>query len=95
MLPETEINLLQDDAISHNGTAADRAEHTPLSLGRAVMLIARLGGYLNRKADAPPGHQIVREGYTRLAIGTRTMERFMDNDPKSPFYKQYAQREND
>ena len=95
MLSETEINLLHDDAISQNGAAADRAEHTPLSLGRAVMLIARLGGYLNRKVDAPPGHQNVREGYTRLAIGTRTMERFMDNGPKSPFYKQYAQREND
>ena len=95
MLSETEINLLHDDAISHNGVAADRAEHTSLFLDRVVMLIARLGGYLNRKADAPPGHQIVREGYTRLAIGTRTMERFMDNGPKSPFYKQYAQREND
>ncbi len=95
MLSETEINLLHDDAISHNGVAADRAEHTSLSLGRAVMLIARLEGYLNRKADAPPGHQIVREGYIRLAIGTRTMERFMDNGPKSPFYRQYAQREND
>ncbi len=52
MLSETEINLLHDDAISHNGAAADRAEHTSLSLGRPVMLIARLGGYLNRKADA-------------------------------------------
>ncbi len=95
MLSETEINLLHDDAISQNGAAADRAEHTSLSLGRAVMLIARLGGISQPQGRRPSGHQIVRDGYTRLAIGTRTMERFMDNGPKSPFYKQYAQRKND
>ena len=35
----------------------------PILLGEAVMLIARIGGYLNRKNDPPPGHQILWHGY--------------------------------
>ena len=30
-----------------------------VSLGEAVLLIAQLGGYLKRKNDADPGHQVV------------------------------------
>jgi len=36
----------------------------PLLLGEAVGMIARLGGYLGRKNDPPPGHQLLWEGYT-------------------------------
>ena len=32
-------------------------------LGEAVILIAKIGGYLNRKNDPPPGHQILWHGY--------------------------------
>ncbi|MCY4152770.1 MAG: IS4 family transposase [Aestuariivita sp.] len=46
-----------------------------VSLGEAVLLIARLGGYLNRKNDAPPGHQVVWNGYFRLSAGAQTLER--------------------
>jgi len=38
----------------------------PLLLGDAVRLVAKLGGYLGRKNDPPPGHQIIRQGYTVL-----------------------------
>ena len=31
--------------------------------------VARLGGYLNRKNDGPPGHQVVWEGYARMTLG--------------------------
>lgn len=36
----------------------------PLLLGEAVRMVARLGGYLGRKNDPPPGHQLLWEGYT-------------------------------
>ncbi|MDO8343343.1 MAG: IS4 family transposase [Cellvibrio sp.] len=38
----------------------------PLLLGDAVKLVAKLGGYLGRKNDPPPGHQIIWQGYTVL-----------------------------
>ena len=46
-----------------------------ISLGRALLLVARLGGYLDRRHDAPPGDQVVWEGYTRLAVGSQTLHR--------------------
>ncbi|MGB5534467.1 MAG: IS4 family transposase [Thiogranum sp.] len=36
----------------------------PTRLGDAVRLIAAIGGYLDRKSDPPPGHQILWLGYT-------------------------------
>jgi hypothetical protein len=35
----------------------------PLLLGDAVRIVAKLGGYLGRKNDPPPGHQILWQGY--------------------------------
>jgi hypothetical protein len=32
-------------------------------LGETVILVAMIGGYLNRKNDPPPGHQILWRGY--------------------------------
>ena len=40
----------------------------PDCLGAAVKLVARLGGYLDRTSDPPPGHQIMWEGYTKLQL---------------------------
>ena len=39
-------------------------------LGRAVRLVARLGGYRARKQDPGPGHQIMWRGYERLTGAT-------------------------
>ncbi len=54
-------------------------EHPPamdeVSLGEAVLLIARLGGYLNRKNDAAPGHEVMWNGYSRLRAAAQTLER--------------------
>jgi hypothetical protein len=36
----------------------------PFLLGETVRMVARLGGYLGRKNDPPPGHQLLWEGYT-------------------------------
>lgn len=35
----------------------------PLTLGEAVRLIAKIGGYLGRANDPPPGHQLIWQGY--------------------------------
>lgn len=35
----------------------------PRLLGEAVKLIAKIGGYLGRNNDPPPGHQILWQGY--------------------------------
>ncbi|MCK4841457.1 MAG: hypothetical protein KAT04_06190 [Methylococcales bacterium] len=37
-------------------------------LGDAVKLIAMMGGYLARKKDPPPGHQIIWQGYAVLQM---------------------------
>ena len=41
---------------------------TPANLGDAVRLVARLGGYLGRNNDPPPGHQIMWQGYAVLQM---------------------------
>ena len=38
----------------------------PSTLWAAVLLVAKLGGYLGRKNDPPPGHQLMWQGYTAL-----------------------------
>jgi len=38
----------------------------PTSLKNAVWIVASMGGYLRRKSDPPPGHQVLWRGYTRL-----------------------------
>jgi len=38
----------------------------PVLLGEAVRLVAKIGGYLGRNNDPPPGHQLIWQGYTAL-----------------------------
>jgi len=38
----------------------------PGLLGDAVRLVAKIGGYLGRNHDPPPGHQLLWQGYTAL-----------------------------
>jgi hypothetical protein len=38
----------------------------PLLLGEAVRMVAKIGGYLGRKNDLPPGHQLIWQGYAAL-----------------------------
>ena len=85
LFAKSEIAMLLDYA-HHMGfslpcqeTPGDMPELDAVSLGEAVLLVARLGGYLNRKNDGPPGHQVVWEGYARLATGAQTIERIEEN----------------
>ena len=38
----------------------------PVQLGDAVRLVAQIGGYLGRRGDSPPGHQLMWQGYSQL-----------------------------
>lgn len=40
----------------------------PALLADAVRLVARLGGYLGRVHDPPPGHELMWRGYTQLQL---------------------------
>lgn len=40
----------------------------PANLGEAVLLVARIGGYLNRNNDPPPGHELMWHGYQNLTL---------------------------
>ncbi len=40
----------------------------PDNLGAAVKLVAKMGGYLDRTNDPPPGHQIMWQGYISLQL---------------------------
>lgn len=46
--------------------AKKKALKPPTTLGEAVILVAKIGGYLDRKNDPPPGHQILWHGYAKL-----------------------------
>ena len=59
MFPDVEIKTLQ-------AYAKKKRLKQPFLLGDAVRLVAKLGGYLGRKSDPPPGHQIIWQGYTLL-----------------------------
>ena len=38
----------------------------PLTLGDAITTVARLGGYLARPSDPPPGSKVLWRGFIRL-----------------------------
>lgn len=38
----------------------------PTTLANAILVVAKLGGYLGRKNDPPPGYQLMWQGYIQL-----------------------------
>jgi len=40
----------------------------PTSLKEAVWIVATMGGYLRRKSDPPPGHELLWRGYMQLRV---------------------------
>ena len=71
-VPECDAELLFSDIELRflADYAADAALPAPRNLAGAVLLVARLGGYQNRKHDPPPGHQIMWRGYERMSLAT-------------------------
>ncbi len=45
----------------------------PNTLGEAVMVVARLGGYMMRKHDLPPGTEVLWRGYKEISTISRVM----------------------
>lgn len=43
-----------------------RAKKPPFTLGQAIILVAKLGGYLARRSDPPPGAESIWKGMIRL-----------------------------
>ena len=71
-VPECDAELLFSDIelrfLADYG--ADAGLPAPRNLADAVLLVALLGGYQNRKHDPPPGHQIMWRGYERMSLAT-------------------------
>ena len=63
MFTDIELRFLAD-------YAADTALPAPRNLAAAVLLVAILGGYQNRKHAPPPRHQIMWRGYERVSSAT-------------------------
>ncbi len=61
LFSDLEIEVLQAYATA-NGLKV------PSNLGETTRLVARLGGYLGRKNDPPPGHQLMWYGYRELTM---------------------------
>lgn len=59
LFSDLEIEVLQAYAHAHR-------LKPPTNLGETVRLVARLGGYLGRTHDPPPGHQLMWYGYRTL-----------------------------
>ena len=71
-VPECDAELLFSDIELRflADYAADSGLSAPDTLAGAVLLVALLGGYQNRKHDPPPGHQLMWRGYERLSLAT-------------------------
>ena len=68
LFSELEIRVLRD-------IARDRKKPPPNNLGSAMLIMAILDGYLNRKNDPPPGHKIIWTGYTAMIHYTNAYAR--------------------
>jgi hypothetical protein len=43
-----------------------------------VRLVAKLGGYIGRNTDPPPGHQVLWQGFTALQLMTLGVTLFVE-----------------
>ena len=77
---DLEISVLEDFAL-------DRKLPPPDNLGLAVLTVAILAGYLNRKKDPWPGHQKFRQGYTSLSVAVQSYETIVRLNRTSNLYQ--------
>ena len=80
LFSDLEISVLEDFAL-------DRKLPPPDNLGLAVLTVAILGGYLNRKKDPWPGHQKFWQGYASLSVAVQTYETIVRLDRTSNLYQ--------
>ncbi len=77
LFSDIEIEVLQRHALK-------KKQKKPSSLGDAVILLGRLGGYLGRGKDPPPGHEVIWKGYSQLQ--TMCMGFLLADDRTLPVY---------
>jgi hypothetical protein len=67
-VPELPAEILFSDVEIRvlGGWATTVKAKPPTTLGQAVLLVARIGGYTNRNNDPPPGHELMWFGYQLL-----------------------------
>ena len=81
MFAASEIAALIDCAIAGGFPVPGRdrpddpVDLEAVTLGQAMLVLARIGGCLNRRNDGPPGHQTVWEGCMRLVAIAQGCER--------------------
>ena len=67
--------------------AADRRLPPPDSPGTAFILMAVMGGCLNRRKDRPPRQKTIWRGCARLALTATAYERLLRMDRTGMLYK--------
>ncbi len=98
MLSASETAMPPDFAIARGlpVPGRERPEDPPdlgaVSLGQALLLVARPGGHPDRSNDGPPGRQTVWEGCARLVTGAQAIERIAENGAASALHPCLAQR---
>lgn len=76
--PETILTATEIAILDHIAPPSPTSEQRPASLAAYVTRLARLGGYLNRSHDPPPGNLVMWRGISRLrdiALGFRIARR--------------------
>jgi hypothetical protein len=64
--------------------AEQNALPPPTQLGSAVRLVAKLGGYIGRNTDPPPGHQLLWQGFIALQLMTLGATLFVEQQKNRP-----------
>ena len=58
----------------------------PVKVNEAVRIVANIGGYLGRKNDPPPGHQILWQGYRELQFMCLGYSLFLEDSASDDDY---------
>jgi len=74
-MPDLPMELLfSEDEIDALNMVCDENRWTaPQTLGEGVIVVARLGGYMMRKHDPPPGAEVLWRGYKEISVISRVM----------------------
>jgi len=78
--PELPAKVLFSDTeiLTLKAYAKKKGYPSPDTVGAAIFIVAKFGGYIARKSDPPPGDQILWRGYTTLQIMAAGFELMME-----------------
>ncbi|MCK5131788.1 MAG: transposase, partial [Candidatus Sabulitectum sp.] len=77
--PELPAEVLFSDMeiLTLKAYAKKKGFRPPDTVGAAIFIVAKFGGYQARKSDPPPGDQIIWRGYSTLQMMSAGFELFM------------------